>query len=275
MLDSAVAKLVETFGVETKGKLAGVGEPEEALRVPIEHLVTAVGDLIGKKTELDGETHLSEISSRPDFAVRVKGAVVGYIEVKQAGLSLDPGTFKSHNKTQWERLKDLPNLVYTNGTEWRLYRGESEPAVVAQLTGGPLDLAGAALAPDAMFAELVTNFLSWLPMPIRTVPKLVRTIAPITRMLRTKVIEQLAIENDNVRRGEPRQQQQFLGLASDWRTLAHGQGASAAHPGREGQLPSDNRPPEARHRRRAVGRGPQEQRHLPPPLRELSRRVRP
>lgn len=219
MLDSAVAKLVETFGVETKGKLAGVGEPEEALRVPIEHLVTAVGDLIGKKTELDGETHLSEISSRPDFAVRVKGAVVGYIEVKQAGLSLDPGTFKSHNKTQWERLKDIPNLVYTNGTEWRLYRGESEPAVVAQLTGGPLDLTGAALAPDAMFAELVTNFLSWMPMPIRTVPKLVRTIAPITRMLRTKVIEQLAIENDNVRRGEPRQQQQFLGLASDWRKL--------------------------------------------------------
>ena len=39
-------------------------------------------------------------------------------------------------------------------------------------------------------------------MPIRTVPKLVRTIAPITRMLRTKVTEQLAIENANVKRGE-------------------------------------------------------------------------
>ena len=104
MLDSAVASLVSTFGTETKARLAGVGEPEEALRMPIDHLISAVGDLIGKKTELDGEAHLSELSSRPDFAVRVKGAVVGYIEVKQAGLSLDPNTFKSHNKDQWGRL---------------------------------------------------------------------------------------------------------------------------------------------------------------------------
>jgi len=219
MLDSAVTKLVETFGVETKAKLAGVGEREEALRVPIEHLVTAFGTLIGKKTELDGETHLSEISSRPDFAVRVGGAVVGYIEVKQAGFSLDPATFKANNRDQWDRLRDLPNLIYTNGTEWRLYRGEVAPQLVAQLKGGPLDVAGAALAPDTVFRELVSNFLGWLPVPIRTVPKLVRTIAPITRLLRTKVVEQLALENLNVKRGEPRQQQQFLGLAADWRSL--------------------------------------------------------
>lgn len=219
MLDSATAQLVAAFGAETKGKLAGVGEPEEALRVPIEHLVTAIGALIGKKTELDGETHLTEISSRPDFAVRVNGAVVGYIEVKQAGLSLDPSTFRSHNRDQWDRLKDLPNLIYTNGTEWRLYHGEGDPHLVAQLSGGPLDVVGAGLVADNVFRELVTNFLNWVPVPIRTVPRLVRTVAPITRMLRTKVIEQLAIESQNVKRGEPRQQQQFLGLASDWRKL--------------------------------------------------------
>lgn len=219
MLDSRVAQLVAAFGAETKGKLAGVGEPEEALRVPIEHLVTGAGDLIGKKTELDGETHLTEISSRPDFAVRVNGAVVGYIEVKQAGLSLDPSTFRSHNRDQWDRLKDLPNLIYTNGTEWRLYRGEGDPHLVAQLGGGPLDIVGAGLIADNVFRELVTDFLSWMPVPIRTVPRLVRTVAPITRMLRTKVIEQLAVENQNVKRGDPRQRQQFLGLASDWRKL--------------------------------------------------------
>lgn len=219
MLDKAIADIVSTFGSETKAKLAGVGEPEEALRVPIEHLITSVGTLIGRRTELDGETHLSELSSRPDFAVRVKGAVVGYIEVKQAGLSLDPSTFRLHNKDQWNRLKDLPNLIYTNGTEWRLYHGDDEAALVAQLAGGPLDVAGAGLAPDTRFQELVTNFLSWIPVPIRTVPKLVRTIAPITRMLRTKVVEQLAIENANLKRGEPLSQQQFLGLASDWRKL--------------------------------------------------------
>ncbi|MHA6694270.1 type ISP restriction/modification enzyme [Homoserinimonas sp. A520] len=219
MLEKAVAQIVASFGSETKARLAGVGEPEEALRVPIDHLMTAIGDLVGKKTELDGEAHLSDISSRPDFAVRVKGAVVGYIEVKQAGLSLDPSTFRSHNKEQWNRLKDLPNLIYTNGSEWRLYRSEPEPALVAQLTGGPLDVAGAGLSPDTTFQQLITDFLNWTPDPIRTVSKLVKTIAPITRMLRTKVIEQLDIEHDNVKKGQPEYRQQFLGLASDWRKL--------------------------------------------------------
>jgi hypothetical protein len=219
MLDDEVIKLVSQFGVETKARLAGVGEPEEALRTPIDHLMTAIGDLIGKKTILDGETHLSEISSRPDFAVRVKGAVVGYIEVKQAGLSLDPASFKSHNKDQWNRLKDLPNLIYTNGSEWRLYRADDEPALVSQLGGGPLDLVGAGLTPDTTFRQLITDFLNWIPVPIRTVPKLVRTVAPITRMLRTKVLEQLIIEHDNVKKGEPTSKQVFLGLASDWRKL--------------------------------------------------------
>lgn len=219
MLDDEVVKLVSRFGVETKQRLAGVGEPEEALRMPIDHLMTAIGDLIGKETILDGETHLSEISSRPDFAVRVKGAVVGYLEVKQAGLSLDPASFTGHNKDQWNRLKDLPNLIYTNGTEWRLYRAEDEPALVAQLAGGPLDVAGAGLAPDTTFRQLVTDFLNWIPVPIRTVSKLVHTVAPITRMLRTKVKEQIDIEHANVKKGEPTGKQVFLGLASDWRKL--------------------------------------------------------
>ena len=153
MLDAKISQLVSDYGVEVKAKLAGAGEPEEALRVPIEHLITAVGDFIGKKTILDGEAHLTELSSRPDFAVRVKGAVVGYIEVKKAGLSLDPGTFTGHNRDQWNRLKDLPNLVYTNGTEWRLYRGDAQPALVAQLTGGPLDVAGAGLSPCLLYTS--------------------------------------------------------------------------------------------------------------------------
>lgn len=219
MLDAKISQLVADYGVEVKAKLAGAGEPEEALRVPIEHLITAVGEFGGKKTILDGEAHLTELSSRPDFAVRVKGAVVGYIEVKKAGLSLDPSTFSGHNRDQWNRLKDLPNLIYTNGSEWRLYRGEPQPALVAQLAGGPLDVAGAALAPDSNFAHLVADFLNWHPIPIKTVPKLVSTIAPITRMLRTKVIEQLALETARVKAGAPKHEQLFLGLANDWRSL--------------------------------------------------------
>ena len=91
--------------------------------------------------------------------------------------------------------------------------------MVAQLSGGPLDLAGADLSPDTTFRQLITDFLNWIPVPIRTVPKLVRTVAPITRMLRTKVREQLEIEHANVKRGELASKQVFLGLAGDWRKL--------------------------------------------------------
>jgi hypothetical protein len=216
---SQLEALVAQFGLETKAKLAGGGEQEEALRVPIEHLVAAFGDATGYGTVLDGEVHLTELSSRPDFAVRVKGAVVGYLEVKKANVSLNPSSFTGHNFLQWNRLKDLPNLVYTNGLEWRLYRGEGVDPVVARLSGGSLDTAGDALAPDSQIAFLLTNFLTWKPAPIRTVSRLVKTIAPITRMLRTKVVEQLAIEHQNVTFGKPKREQQFLGLASDWRAL--------------------------------------------------------
>ena len=54
MLDAKISQLVADYGVEVKAKLAGTGEPEEALRVPIEHLVTAIGEFGGKKTILDG-----------------------------------------------------------------------------------------------------------------------------------------------------------------------------------------------------------------------------
>jgi hypothetical protein len=211
--------LVAQFGIESKAKLAGGGEQEEALRVPIEHLVAAFGSAVGYHTVLDGEVHLTELSSRPDFAVRVKGAVVGYLEVKRADVSLNPSTFTGHNLSQWNRLRDLPNLVYTNGLEWRLYRGEGIEPVVAKLSGGSLTSAGQTLTPDSQFEILLTNFLVWKPAPIRTVSRLVKTIAPITRMLRTKVVEQLAIEHQNVSAGKARQEQQFLGLASDWRAL--------------------------------------------------------
>lgn len=211
--------LVAAFGNEAKEKLAGVGEPEEAIRVPIEHLVSAVAQSNGLVAVLDGEAHLSEISSRPDFAVRVNGAVVGYLEVKAPGVSLEPMNFRGHNKGQWERLKDLPNLIYTNGTEWRLWRGHEDADQVSTLLGGALEHAGSALTPDSNIEGLLLDFLRWQPSPIRSVGRLVSTVAPITRMLRIKVAEQLLIEHANIKKGEPRRKQQFLGLASDWRAL--------------------------------------------------------
>jgi hypothetical protein len=36
---------------------------------------------------------------------------------------LDPARCTGHDRRQWKRQRDLPNLIYTNGTHWRLYQG--------------------------------------------------------------------------------------------------------------------------------------------------------
>jgi hypothetical protein len=88
------------------------------------------------------EVRDSERAVRPDYAISVDGVITGYIEVKRPGANVDPDSFAGHNKRQWERQRDLPNLIYTNGTEWRLWR-DGEPVVApVHLGGGPLERLG-------------------------------------------------------------------------------------------------------------------------------------
>ena len=66
--------------------------------------------------ELVGETTLAELKTRPDFAVTVGNALVGFIEIKAPGKGADPRHFSDpHDKEQWDKLKSLPNLIYTDG----------------------------------------------------------------------------------------------------------------------------------------------------------------
>lgn len=53
---------------------------------------------------------------RPDYAIAVGGVSTGYIQVKRPGASVDRDSFTGHNQRQWERQRDLPNLLYTAGT---------------------------------------------------------------------------------------------------------------------------------------------------------------
>ncbi len=65
---------------------------------------------------------------RPDFVfIREagKGAVltVGHCEAKDIGLGIDPKGMNDFNKAQHNRyVKALPNLVYTNGLDFRFYK---------------------------------------------------------------------------------------------------------------------------------------------------------
>lgn len=218
---------VSVFGEECRLKLAGPGDREAAIRTPLEILLRAVGEHVGVPAVFHDEVRDADRRVRPDYGVSVAGAISGYVEVKAPGRSVDPARFTGHDKQQWERQRDLPNLVYTNGTDWRLYQdGEltGEPVI---LTGGDLIAAGRALRAPASLEGLLTGFLRWKPQPITAVGALVRHVAPLTRLLRGEVLDQLAAEHKLIAAGADEYAQPFTGLARDWRALLFPQASDA------------------------------------------------
>jgi len=127
----SLAAAVSAFGATAKKKLsnpAATGAPEDQLRAPLEKLVKDLAEASGIRPEvitLVGETTLAEIRTRPDYSVTRQNALIGFIEVKAPGKGADPGRFTDdHDKKQWQKLKSLPNLLYTDGSSFSLWRNE-------------------------------------------------------------------------------------------------------------------------------------------------------
>jgi hypothetical protein len=217
---------VSKFGEECKLKLAGPGDREAAIRTPLENLLRTAGERIGLPAVFHDEVSDTERHVRPDYGVSVAGAITGYVEVKAPGRTIDPSRFTGHDARQWERQRDLPNLVYTNGTHWRLYRDEELLHEAA--LDGDLATAGRNLLARPELASLLIDFLRWKPAPITSVGTLVRSIAPLTRLLRGEVIDQLAAERKVIAAGADEYAQPFTGLARDWRALLFPQASDAA-----------------------------------------------
>lgn len=218
MTKSWLAEAVSAFGAACQAKLAGPGDREAAIRAPLEGLLQAAGRALKVPAVFHDEVRDSARQVRPDYGVAVAGAMTGYVEVKAPGRPIDPLRFTGHDRRQWERQQDLPNLLYTNGTEWRLYRDgkpHGEPVSLA----GDLLTAGDRLQAPAQLEQTLIDFLRWKPAPITSVGALVRAVAPLTRLLRGEVLDQLKEEQQAIRAGADKRSQPFTGLATDWRTL--------------------------------------------------------
>lgn len=210
-LDDAVSR----FGASATATLdnpAITGQPEDQLRTPLVALVKDIGGLIGlaaHDTELVGETSLSDLMIRPDFAVTRKNALIGFIEVKAPGKGADPTKFaaKSHDRNQWEKLKALPNLIYTDGNAFSLWRDGKLLMPVVYLTGD-VRSSGKGLTAPPELAVLFTHFYQWDPVPPRNPKQLAETTARLCRLLRDEVVEQL-----------DRKAPGLTNLKEDWRKL--------------------------------------------------------
>ncbi|MFJ9869834.1 type ISP restriction/modification enzyme [Streptomyces sp. NPDC101165] len=216
-----LSEAISTFGASCKDMVNGPGDPEASIRPPMQKLL----ETVGSHDAMDGvlwhsETPLRDVGVRPDYAVEVHGDIVGYIEVKRPGHPVDPEKFTGRNKKQWERLRDLPNVLYTNGTEWRLFR-TGEQVGTPVVFEGDLASAGRSLTArePAAFNSLLRTFLHWVPEPIRQASALVRRTAPLCRLLRAAVLEQLEFEGRYAAEGARPEELRFTGLKNDWRKL--------------------------------------------------------
>ena len=214
MRSFTVASAISVFGAETKLKLSNLaarGEPEDQLRAPFETLLGDMAELAniprGKVTAV-GESSLSELKTRPDYAITVHGALVGFVELKAPGKGGDPRKFRDpHDKAQWEKLRSLPNVLYTDGNAFSLWQnGELVDGVVTLL--GDIESSGDQLAAPPGLLALFENFLRWEPIPPRSAKDLAHISARLCRFLRDEVTEQLALGSAAL-----------TALATDWRKL--------------------------------------------------------
>ena len=150
-----MAKILDTiisdFGSRAKAKLSNAavsGAPEDQIRAPLEGLIYDIAELLGlprKQIVAVGETSLADLKTRPDYAITLNAALVGFIEVKAPGKGADPRRFTDkHDREQWEKLQTLPNLIYTDGNAFSLWRnGDLEGKVLT--LDGDIETAGARL----------------------------------------------------------------------------------------------------------------------------------
>ncbi len=169
----ALEAAVSRFGTAVTAKVSGktvAAAPEDQLRAPLEALIrdiaAALGFVVGKIV-LIGESTLADLKTRPDYAVTRHAALVGFIEVKAPGKGADPRRFSDkHDRAQWDKLHSLPNLLYTDGNEFGLWRNGALVGDIVRLSGN-VETAGAKLTAPPALLRLLNEFLQWNPIPRR------------------------------------------------------------------------------------------------------------
>ena len=212
LTENAIYDALRIFANEVTAKSGSVisGEPEEQLRAPFEALLQVAGNALGMDVVCIGEVHLQERLGKPDYAINAGGLLAGYAELKAPGKGVTRQRFQGHDRRQFDRFRQLPNLLYTDGNEWTLYRYGIRQRPIVRLAGDVAN--GGNRAVTAQNADellpLLGDFLAWEPV-IPTVQcdgqdkldvkELVRQLARLCKFLRDDVAESLLDESSPLR----------------------------------------------------------------------------
>ena len=165
---------------------------------PEDQLKPLVGDLIKRvcaayvngTVDYRSEVTPEGVDGRPDLGFTLDRLLVGLVELKAPGTGARPERFRGRNREQWRRFRDLPNLIYTDGAEWSLYRF-GELARRARISD---DVAAGDIRADdtPRLDALLRDFINWQPIAPSTARGVAEFLAPLTRFLRDEAADELA-----------------------------------------------------------------------------------
>lgn len=208
-------RIISKFGATCKQTLLH-GQKEAGIRHAVETLLADAAGVLGLQAVLHAEVAVTAHRIRPDVAVRIGKLprnIVGYVELKSPDKrSIHPSGLNKRDRRQWEGMSKLPNLVYTNGQTWSMYRSGRQYGETIRFEND-LYTAGERLrlspAGEAAFEAMLTEFFGWQPQPLASMREVVAQTAPLCALLRDAVHDRLDTEA-----GLPRHQRPFTDLAS-------------------------------------------------------------
>ncbi len=216
--EKAVLAALRKFAGAVTAKITSVtpGDPEDQLRSPFENFMKDLGSAIARDLVCTGETRLPNRLGKPDYAVHSGKILIGYVELKAPGTGATVTRFTGRNAEQWKRFSAIPNLIYSDGNDWALYRDGEQVGRTVQLSGNVArDGKNGVSSEDVpRLFGLLTDFLSWQPLIPQTakgeidLKGLAALLAPLCRMLREDVTDALRDTRSPL-----------VQLAKDWRQL--------------------------------------------------------
>ncbi len=181
---SALRAFARTLRENPSAALAA--QPEDQLKAPVQALLRAAGTAFGRRVETASEVRVAHLPARPDIGVLVDGLLCGHVELKAPGKGARAERLKGADKAQWDKLRALPNLIYTDGHEWALYHEGVRHLPPVDLGDGD---GGAALG------RLLHAFLGHAPLTPASPRALAQLLAPRCHHLREEALAALARED--------------------------------------------------------------------------------
>lgn len=209
-IDPRISVALEAFATTLTTNFSTLvpAQPEDQLKGPMQTLLAAAGVAFGRTVVTRTEARVDELGGRPDLGVAVDGLLTGHLELKAPGKGARPDRFLGSDKVQWEKFKALPNLIYTDGSDWSLYRS-GDLVQRVRLSGDVTTDGATAIGQDdaERLGRVVLDFFAWQPIVPNSPRALAELLAPLCRLLRQEVLAAMQVPGSALAE-----------LAHEWRT---------------------------------------------------------